>query len=226
VTTDGKHPAPFTESIIDRLEVLIPKHIPPDRVIHDPFGGEGVRLGKLCDKLGYTFSGTDLENWRGGDERVIEGDATYAWSYPLVPYAVVTSPTYNNGCNDHFEAKDDSRRLTYRDRAGHALHDNNTGRWSGRSSKKAEAQYWKLTRKSVVHWPNIAIVNVKDSVRSTWDGGIYPLVQLWTELLEEFGYQVDAEEVKCPGWRFGQNSDKRLQTESILVATHPFRPSL
>lgn len=222
--TADKHPAPFTESIIERLEDLIPRYVPDDRIIHDPFGGEGVRLGRLCDNLGYTFSGTDLENWLGGDPRVVEGDATYAWSYPTVPYAIITSPTYNNGCNDHFEPKDDSKRLTYRVRAGHELHPNNTGRWSGRGSKKGEAEYWRLTRRVVTNWPDIALVNVKDSVRSTWEGGIYPLVRLWTELLEEFGYDVSSEEVACPGWRFGSNSQERLDTEFILVALHPTRP--
>lgn len=480
--TAGKHPAPFTESIIERLGVIIPKVVPDGRTIHDPFGGEGVRLGALCDRIGYEFSGTDLEMWQDGDPRVVEGDATYAWSYPTKPYAVVTSPclahgqrvlrddlrwipvedigvgdtlvafdespttllggirsarrwrltevtyseaqpaecvkihlsngetvvctlnhpwlaerspnssstgtkwieaqnlkdqvvhrqmntwddadsyqagwlagiydgegtlasgdrtslklsviqkpglvldtikealdatkidwtayarssddceiiyvngginrtmetlghlrpvrllarwssfdlwgkrviqgaervrvlevepigvreiqgittttgtyigegylhhnTYNNGVNDHFKSTDGSRRLTYRERAGHELDPTNTGRWSGRGSRKAEAEYWKLTRKSITHWPDIAIVNVKDSVRSTWEGGIYPLVRLWAELLEEFGYDVTSEEVSCPGWRFGSNNDKRLENEVILVATHPFRPSL
>jgi hypothetical protein len=180
--TAGKHPAIFTESIIERLAILIPKNVPFERIIHDPFAGEGVRLGALCDALGYTFTGTDLERWQGSDTRVALGDSTLSGTYPTVPYAIVTSPTYNNGVNDHFDPKDDSKRLTYRVRAGHELHPNNTGRWSGRGSKKGEAEYWRLTRNVVTHWPNIAIVNVKDSVRSTWEGGIYPLVRLWTEL--------------------------------------------
>jgi hypothetical protein len=224
--TAGKHPAIFTESIIERLAILIPKNVPFERIIHDPFAGEGVRLGALCDALGYTFTGTDLERWQGSDTRVALGDSTLSGTYPTVPYAIVTSPTYNNGVNDHFDPKDDSKRLTYRVRAGHELHPNNTGRWSGRGSKKGEAEYWRLTRNVVTHWPNIAIVNVKDSVRSTWEGGIYPLVRLWTELLEELGYEVTPEEVACPGWRYGANSQERLDTEFILVAHHPNRPTL
>lgn len=217
VTTVDKNPCPFTESIIEALATLIPKYIPDNLIIHDPFAGEGVRLGKLCDRLGYTFCGTDLEAWLGRDLRVQLGDSTDPDTYPYGNFAVVTSPSYNNGVNDHFEPKDESTRLTYRVRAGHELHPNNTGRWSGRGSKRGEAEYWRITRKCVKHWPDIVLVNVKDSVRSAWEGGIYPLVRLWTELLEEFDYNVTAEEVACPGYRNGANGEKRLDTESILI---------
>lgn len=217
-TTVAHHPAPFTESIIEALAVLIPQYVPEGHVIHDPFGGEGARLGALCDRLGYDFTGTDLESWLDKDKRVIVGDSTNGGTYPVNPFAVVTSPTYNNGVNDHFKPQDASRRLTYRIRAGHPLHPNNTGRWSGRGSRKGEVEYWRLTRDVVKHWPDIALVNVKDSVRSTWEGGVYPLVRLWTELLDELGYSVLSEEVACPGWRFGTNSQARLDNEYILVA--------
>lgn len=165
-TTQGKHPAPFTASIITSLAALIPLHVAPHRGIHDPFGGEGVRLGELCDAIGYRFSGTDLEPWRDGDRRVTLGDSTDPASYPSWPFAVVTSPTYNNGVNDHFRPSDTSHRLTYRVAAGHELHPNNTGRWSGRGSKRSEAEYWRLTREVVKHWPDVALVNVKDSTRA------------------------------------------------------------
>lgn len=218
VRTIDKHPAPFTDSIIEALATIIPSYVPPAHWIHDPFGGEGRRLGALCDRLGYEFTGTDLEAWLGGDPRILLGDSTDPETYPILPHAIVTSPTYNNGVNDHFNPQDDSERLTYRVRAGHELHPNNTGRWSGRGSKKGEAEYWRITRECVEHWPGIVIVNVKDSVRSTWEGGIYPLVDLWADLLVEYGYVVYAEEVLCPGYRYGANGAARLDTETILMA--------
>lgn len=225
--TVDKHPAPFTDSIIDAFRALIPEWVPIGQIIHDPFGGEGVRLGALCDELGYTFSGTDLEPWNDGDPRVALGDSTDPGSYPDAPHAIVTSPTYNNGVNDHFEPKDASRRLTYRVRAGHALHLNNTGRYSGRGSKKGEAEYWRITREVVKCWPAVVLVNVKDSYRLDV---LYPLVQMWTDLLTEFGYVVSEREVECPGWRFGTNGQSRADTESILIgvsntaAQRTFRP--
>lgn len=215
MTTEGKHPAPFTDSIIEALADIIPANVPAGHIVHDPFGGEGVRLGALCDRIGYTFSGTDLEEWKGGDPRIVLGDATDSATYPIAPHAVVTSPTYCNGVNDHFEAKDFSRRLTYRSRAGHALHPNNTGRWSGRRSKKGEVEYWRITYASVKNWPDIVIVNVKDSIRRVVE--IYPLTDLWEALLKDHGYTVKRADVPCPGWRFGANGQARVDTEAILV---------
>lgn len=219
--TVGTHPAQFTESIIDELEVLIPKFVPAGRIIHDPFAGAGVRLGALCDRLGYEFTGTDLEAWREGDSRVAVGNSRYAASYPTRPHAEVTSPTYNNGVNDHFKpsiATHRRRRLTYRVAAGRPLHSDNTGRHSGRSSKKGEARYWSITRDVVAQWSDIAIVNVKDSIRA---GAIYPLVEMWTSLLAAHGYTIERFDVPCPGFRWGANRELRADTEAILVAVRP-----
>jgi hypothetical protein len=216
MSDEGKHPAPFTDSIIDELAELIPRYAPSHAVVHDPFAGEGTKLAALCERLGYFYSGTDLEPWPNRDRRVQVGDSTDPSTYPLDWYVIVTSPTYNNGVNDHFEPKDDSRRLTYRSRAGHELHSNNTGRWSGRGSKKGETEYWRITRDVVKHWPDVALVNVKDSTRA---GEIYRLTFLWSSLLEEYGYEVEWVDVPCPGWRYGANSQARVDSEVILVAT-------
>jgi hypothetical protein len=214
--TDNKHPAPFTESIIEALSEWIPVWVPEGNGIHDPFAGDGRRLGALCDRLGFTFTGTDLEDWRDSDERVIVGNSRHTATYPAGPHAIVTSPTYNNGVNDHFKPKDTSRRLTYRVAAGHALHEDNTGRYSGRGSKRAEYDYWRISNDVVFCWPDLAIVNVKDSTRN---GETYPLVQKWIDLLRHHGYAVGRQDVACPGWRFGTNRRARSDTEAILLAS-------
>ena len=128
---------------------------------------------------------------------------------------IVTSPSYNNGVNDHFKPSDTSGRLTYRVAAGHELHPNNTGRHSGRGSRRGEEEYWRITRDVVKCWPDIALVNVKDSTRA---GDVYPLIGKWTALLVECGYTVDRTDVPCPGWRFGANGAARADTEAILIA--------
>lgn len=215
MTTDGKHPAVFTDSIIEALADLIPRYAPSLPIVHDPFAGEGLKLAALCERLGYMFSGVDLEPWPNRDRRVVVGDSTDPATYPVGDWhAIVSSPTYNNGCNDHFEPRDTSRRLTYRVAAGHALHENNTGRYSGRGSKKGEAAYWRITREVVKHWPDVVFVNVKDSIRNS---EVYPLVDLWVELLDSYGYRIKNSRVACPGWRYGSNHDARLNTESILI---------
>jgi hypothetical protein len=212
----AKHPAVFTNSIIDALRELIPQHIPEGLYICDPFAGDGQKLGALCDELGRWFRGIDIEEWP--DSRATWGDSTEPYWYPDQPHAIVTSPTYNNGVNDHFKPSDASRRLTYRSRLGRELHVNNTGRYSGRGSKKAEQEYWRITEDVVKHWPDIALVNVKDSIRGD---SIYPLVNLWRVLLLKHGYKIQRVDVPCPGWRFGANSELRVDTEAILIAKRP-----
>lgn len=218
MVTAARHPAPFTDAIVVELTRLIRIHVPRGLGIHDPFAGEGRRLARLCDQLGYVFTGTDLEPWRDADPRVHVGDATDPASYPPWPHAIVTSPTYNNGVNDHFEPRDTSVRMTYRVAVGRPLHPNNTGRYSGRGSVAAEAEYWRITEAAVAQWPDLALVNVKDSYRAR---RIYPLTRLWAALLRRHGYQVRRRGVGTPGWRRGENHEARADGETILIAMRP-----
>lgn len=215
-TTTGKHPAPYHDRIVDEIGTLAGIWLPPGIVVHDPFAGDGRKLAALCDRLGYTYSGTDLEMWASADHRVRVADATRADSYPADEFVVITSPTYNNGMNDSFNPRDTSIRMTYRVAAGHQLDLTNTGRWSGRGSDTHECRYWDLSRQAVQHWPSMVFVNVKDSIRA---GVVYPLVNMWRKVLEEFGYTVEqVAEVKTPGNRRGQNHDARVDAEHIIVA--------
>src|SRR5262245_36940298 len=116
--TVGTNPAVFSDAIIDNLHIIIPRCWPTITHLHDPYAGEGTKLGRLCDELGLEFSGGDLEKWKDRDERVVVANAINHSSYPTTEYAIVTSPTYNNGVNDHFLPREDSTRLTYRVRAG------------------------------------------------------------------------------------------------------------
>ena len=214
--TTKPNPAQFSDTIIDALTTWIPRVLPIGHHVHDPFAGAGTKLGQLCDDLGVIFTGTDLERWKDGDDRVQVGDSTCAATYPDHPFVVCTSPTYNNGCNDHFTPTDISKRLTYRIAAGHALHMNNTGRWSGRRSQRGEDMYWEITNRVVANWPDIALVNVKNSYRRH---ELYDFIGLWTTLLLARGYQVKNVEVSTPGWRVGTNNQARTPTETILIAT-------
>lgn len=212
----GANPAQYSASVIDWLRHHLPQltfgqsHL----IIHDPFAGAGIRLGALCDELGLTYSGRDLELWDPRDDRVKVGDSTLARNYPSSPYIICTSPTYGNGVNDHFKPKDTSRRLTYRVALGHALHPHNTGRYSGRGSRKGELEYWRLHEECVKHWPDVVVVNVKDSIRK---GKVYPLGTKWRVLLMRYGYTITTHKVPVSGWRYGENHDVREDFEWVLL---------
>ena len=210
------HPVPYTPSLIEALGVrLVPLHVPEGVAVHDPFAGDGHRLAEMCDAIGRVYTGTDIEVWPESDERVRLGDSTDPATYPEHAHAIVTSPSYNNGVNDHFLPRETSRRLTYRTALGRALHDNNTGRWSGRSSARAEAEYWRISEEVVRCWPPIALVNVKDSIRA---GEVYPLVRLWERLLRRHGYRTSTTMVATPSFRLGRNGEKRAESEAIIIA--------
>lgn len=213
---DKVNPAQFSDSIIDFLRDFLSSFIPPDHIVFDPFAGQGTKLGMLCDELGLEFRGVDLEKWANRDERVRLGDSTLQRNYPKEPHIICSSPSYNNGINDHFKPQDGSRRLTYRNSLGHELHPHNTGRWSGRNSKSGESEYWRLHEECVKHWPDVVVVNVKDSPRK---GKMYPLGAKWRVLLSKYGYHITAHKVGVPGWRYGENHDARSDFEWVLVGT-------
>lgn len=93
------HPAPYSETILNRFRIILTGS---DLPVHDPYAGEGARLGALCTELGIEFSGTEIEEAFIVDPRVAPGNATDPASYPSVPYRLVTSPVYPNGVADHF----------------------------------------------------------------------------------------------------------------------------
>jgi hypothetical protein len=220
------HPARFSKELLPAVAAPLTDWGLP---VHDPFGGTGERLGKLCDELGLAFTGTEIEPEFIVDQRVHQGDSTTPGSYPTGEYVVCTSPTYPNGMADHFKASDSSKRNTYRHalqrtRGGidRELHPNNTGRYNIRRGEQIEAKYWRLANQAVAHWSDRVVVNVKDFYYE--NDKIYPTVEMWSALLEKHGYEVlDPIPVETPGQRFGANRH-RVDTEAVLVAERKARP--
>jgi hypothetical protein len=207
------HPCPYTDEILAAIAPILRAWRLP---VHDPFAGEGRRLGHLCDWFGLDFTGTELEPEFIVDRRVRVGDSTRADTYPAGDYCITTSPGYPNGMADHFNARDGSRRHTYRQALGHPLHENNMGRYTVRRGRRAEANYWRIADQSVDHWPARAIVNVSDFLSS---GNVYPLVDRWVALLASHGYRViDMVQVATPRQRDGANGQLRVDAEAVIVA--------
>lgn len=214
------HPAQFSWPI---LQVVTPTLSGWGLPVHDCFAGAGIRAGQLCDSLGLPFTGIEIEPEFIVDPRVVPGDATRARFYPTHEYALLTSPTYGNGMNDHFHARDDSTRHTYRQHlaklVGHdrPLHPNNQGRYTTvRRGKREEAEYWRIAAEAVAHWPDHVIVNVSDYYNG---GQRYPLVDKWRLLLIDHGYQVPPSiPVETQRQRFGANRE-RVEAEAVIVAT-------
>lgn len=221
------HPAPFSMEVIDAFRPLLHWG---DRV-HDPFAGGGERLGALCDELGLVFTGTDIEPEFASDPRIVQGNACDPFSYPLPGFTVVTSPAYPNGIADHFEAKDSSRRRTYRQTLAkilgqdRPLHEDNQGRYGYRGtplSSTSRAMYWNIASRAIDAWTEAgamrALVNLSDF---KWGNGsvIEPVVDGWAQRLMAGGWRITkAHKVNTPRDGYGANQDEKVDFEVILVA--------
>lgn len=202
-----KHPCQYSPGVLDVLRGLIK----PDEHIHDPFAGTGLRLGALCDELGASFSGTDIEEWPGRDIRVWHADALWPHFYPVGPFTICTSPVYQNkrlcdypnGPTPNTKTKG---RRDYGIALGRALHPNNLARTTGRPSRAEK--YWQLHGEAVRHWGDRAIVNVDE-----------PISRGWWNLLRSHHYRfIDVIPVKTQRYGGLHNADKRADFEVVLVA--------
>jgi len=224
------HPARFSREIIAELGELIP----PSQHVHDPFGGTGERLGVLCDHLGVTFTGTEIEPEFIIDGRVRCGDSTDPATYPTRPYTIVTSPVYPNGIADHFAARDGSRRNTYRWRLAQItgedrpLHPNNQGRYGYRGRNQmsqVRRTYWRIADEVVACWSGatLAIVNTSDFLVG---GVVEPVTVPWRARLERHGWTIcEVRRVTTRRNRYGANGSSRVDGEDVIVATREFDAS-
>ena len=132
--------------------------------------------------------------------------------------AICTSPTYGNRMADHHNAKDASKRITYRHCLGRPLDDNNTGKmqWGEKYRQKHIEIYSECLR---VLKPNgLMIVNVSDHIRK---GQVVNVVDWHKQTILNFGMKlIDEIKIETPRMGFGQNAKSRVQYECILVFRH------
>ena len=202
------HPCPFSPEVIDALRDLI--HT--GEHIHDPFAGLGLRLADLCDELGATYSGGDIEEWPGADHRVGLLDATLESGYPTTPFTIATSPVYQNKrladyANGPLPTTKVKGRRDYGISLGRALNANNLARHTGKPSRAAA--YWRTHSEAVRWWGNRVLVNV-DS----------PIADTWALMLNEYGYHIE-QWIPVYTQRYGglDNADKRAEYEILMVGT-------
>ena len=102
----------------------------------------------------------------------------------------------------------------YADKLGRHLHADNSGslQW-GDKYREFHLTAWQEARR--VLSPNgILILNIKDHVRN---GAIQPVTTWHIQALKSLGFdEMEHEMIVCPGMRYGQNSEKRVQHESVI----------
>ena len=237
--TPVRHPAKFTDSILDQMGA----YLLPGMKILDPFAGTG-KVHLLADRAGCESIGIEIEpEWATLHPRTVQGDAL-ALPFPDGEFdAVVTSPTYGNRMADCHEAKDPcrecrgrtlyegapvcracggsglSRRNTYTHALGRRLHGNNSGalQWGTRYRDFHREAWAEVLR--VLAPGGLFLLNVKDHVRA---GRVVPVSTWHRAECQKLGFiHVRTLEVPVRGNRQGANGSARVDFEEIHVMLKP-----
>ncbi len=221
-TDRARHPAKFSDAVLNKIAELC--H--PSWSCLDPFAGIGL-CHELVDR-GAVASMVGIERepeWAHQHPNTICGsvldiDRILA-GFPAFD-AVITSPTYGNRMADHHDARDTSRRITYKHSLGRDLHADNSGamQW-GPTYRSFHEEAWAKVVKFIK--PGGAfILNCKDHIRR---GEVQPVTAWHVETLCGLGLTVDAADkhlVVTPGMRFGQNHEKRVvEGEWVILLRKP-----
>ena len=235
------HPAKFSDPIVHALAKILkdelthrirelraklaaPDFVPPAATMRlqvlDPFAGVGGihAVGEHLDQVDTW--GVEIEpEWAAAHPRTYVGDALNLEFDEETFGVIMTSPAYGNRMADHFEAKDTSRRLTYRHQLGRALSDNNAGKlqW-GDHYREFHRAAW-IEAKRVLGVGGLFVVNVSDHIRA---GKRVPVTAWHKETLVEIGLVfIREEKIETRRMRFGANNTARVDHESILVFRKP-----
>lgn len=206
-----RHPARYTDVL---LPVFARMAQGCQRIL-DPMAGTG-KIFQLRD-LGITaqIHAVELEpEWVAMHPGTQQGNAL------ALPFAdgyfdgVIVSPTYANRMADHHEARDVSRRNTYRHALGRALHPDNSGamQW-GEQYRQFHVAAWREVWRALQPG-GVFVLNIKDHIRK---GERVRVTDWHIGACESIGFVVEEHErIDCPGNRFGQNGKERIAYESVI----------
>ena len=230
------HPAKFTDTIMMELAKLYDQYGSPG-VVLDPFAGTG-RIHTIGDIIeGFTEGiytrpavrtiGVEIEpEWAAHDPRTIIGNALDLPFATASIDGVITSPVYGNRMSDHHDAKDASKRHTYRHYIGRPLHTQNAGQlqWGPRY-RDFHMQAWEECHRvlrpgapagMVGMTRGLMLVNVSNHIRK---GEEVDVVHWHVNALIELGFAHHwTIKVPTPRQRHGANGKLRVDHEAIIVA--------
>lgn len=201
-----RFPAAYSNALLPILEQTLTGY----EKILDPFAGTGkIRLIRPDAYL------LEIEPEWAAIRGATVGDALdLPWPDEYFD-AVVTSPTYGNRMADHHDAKDGSKRNTYRHCLGRPLHPNNSGQlqWG----KKYRAfhylawlEVWRVLRPG-----GRFVLNISDHIRK---GKRIKVSRFHKLLCLQLGFcLIEEYNIQTPRNREGQNGNARVDREQVYV---------
>lgn len=204
------HPAKFGDDILLEIGGLLLLHGFEGKIL-DPFAGTG-----RIHELPYDTIGVEIEpEWAEMQPNTIVGDATRLPFAANTFDAVITSPCYGNRMADNHNAKDDSKRITYKHVLGRDLSPDSAGQlqW-GRAYRELHQFAWTDTRR-VLKPTGLFILNISNHIRKYTEVDV---TKWHLEQIVQMNFSlVDTMKVETPRMGFGANRERRVEYESILV---------
>lgn len=209
-----KHPATFSDELMPVFQRILDElsaELGEWPLVLDPFAG----TGRIHELVRADTIGVEIEpEWAHMNFGTIVGDATNLPSHWTDCFDVVlTSPAYGNRMADHHEARDDSKRITYRHYLGRPLSENSGAKlqW-GEAYCDLHVRAWREVHRVLVP-AGLFVLNIKDHIRNH---EVVPVSAWHDEIIQSLGFRrVAHETVEVTGMGFGANRDARLGFEHV-----------
>lgn len=213
-TPKPAHPAQYTTALYPTMARMLTGCT---RIL-DPFGGKGgiFTLERWLPEA--EICAVEIEpEWAVCHPKTEQGNALHLrWEDGYFD-GICTSPAYGNRMADGLGNLNQVKpwhRIRYAGDLGRNLHpDNGGGMQWGDKYRAFHTQAWTEARR-VLKSSGVFVLNIKDHIR----GGERQYVTAWhIQTLESLGFRfVEHEQIACPGMRWGANSDKRVEYESVI----------
>jgi SAM-dependent methyltransferase len=218
-----KHPAKWNPEVFVAVEQMIAEYACAEHPLQvlDPFAGAGG-IHDLEDKgLEIKTWGVELEpEWAKQRRGTLVGDATDLWMFPDNEFDVIaTSPVFGNRMSDHHNAKDNSKRHTYRHYLGRMPSEGSSAILQfGPEYRRFHRKAWKEAIR-VLKPGGIFIVNIGDHIRKHKR---VPVSKWHYQTLKKLGLEpVEIKKVTVRKLRHGKNYATRIPFEHVMVFRKP-----